>query len=57
MLRPVAGGSPCAWMNGGTWLRDHSAAAALGLEATVLSIIQIMDSLLKTKRRSGLSAL
>lgn len=50
---PLLGVSPCPGERG-TWLRDHSAAAALGLEAAVLSIIQIMDSLLKirtTRRR------
>lgn len=49
MLHSIAGGCPCAWMNAGTRLRDHSAAAALGLEARVLSVIQKMDSLLKTR--------
>lgn len=55
MLCPTAGRSPCAWISRGIWLRDCSAGAAPSLEAAVLSIIQIMGSLLKRRAtRRGL---
>jgi len=61
VLLPIGGGSPRAWVNRGTWLRGHSAAAALGLEATVLSFIQIVPEypfcLLKSRTTWSISTL